>query len=156
MTTKKRKKARSHLARWLCTVAIAALAVVVFLPSTVNWQVNKILRNLMTNGVAEFRLLHAGLYRSDIAVTFFEDLAGESTPLQVDSCILEYQPLQLLTGHIDSIRLNGVSLLVIATNGTFRIPAVELFANDTDGNSAQPKFSLQSLQQSPIEQRLKP
>ncbi len=151
MTTKKREKATPRLTRWLCTVSIAALAVVVFLPSIINWQVNKILRSLMTNGVAEFRLLHVGLYRSDLSITFFDDLAGESIPVQVDSCVLDYRPFRLLTGHIDSIRLNGVSLLAIVSNGAFRIPATELFAKNAERN-AEPsaKFSLQALQQAPI------
>ncbi len=151
MTPKKRKKATSRLARWLCTLSIAALAIVIFLPTIMNWQVNKILQGLMTNGVAEFRLLHVGLYRSDLSITFFENPARESIPVQVDSCKLEYRPLQLLAGHIDSVRINGVSLLAVATNGTFRIPAAELFAKDTEDNAEPlPKFSLQSLQQSPI------
>ena len=150
MTTKKSKKKCPRLARWLCTGTIAVLALVVFLPSIVNWQVNRILRNLMTNGVAEFRLLHAGLYRSDISVTFSDGPASESIPLQVDSCVLDYRPFRLLAGHIDAVHLNGVSLLAVATNGTFRIPALELFAKDTDDNAAPAKFSLQSLQQSPI------
>ena len=49
-------------------LALAALAVVVFLPALVNGQVNRILRGVMARGVAEFRLVHAGLHRSDVAI----------------------------------------------------------------------------------------
>lgn len=148
---KKTSKAAPHIARWLCTFSLALLALVVFLPSLVNWQVNKILRNLMVNGVAEFRLIHAGLFRSDIAMTFLDDPVGNSTPVQIDSCILDYRPLRLLAGQIDSVRLNGVSLLAVVTNGTLRIPAVEMFAQDIAPNAKPPtQFSIRSLQNMPV------
>ncbi len=151
MRKKKTSKATPHIARWLCTFSLAVLALVVFLPALVNWQVNKILRNVMTHGVAEFRLIHAGLFRSDIALTFFEDSAGDSVPIQIDSCVLNYRPLKLLAGHIDSIRLSGVSLLAVVTNGSPSIPAVTLFPQDPsrDAKSA-PEFSIQSIQNLPV------
>jgi len=68
-----------RFARWVAVLALAALAVVVFLPALVNGQVNRILRGLMARGVAEFRLVHAGLHRSDVAIAV-DDGGTEGPP----------------------------------------------------------------------------
>lgn len=127
-------------------LALAALAVVVFLPALVNGQVNRILRGLMSHGVAEFRLVHAGLHRSDVAIAV-DDGGPEGPPLEVASCVVAYRPLRLLAGHVDSVTLGGVILHVVATNGVFALPVADLFAASDE--PAEP-FSLKRLLDLPV------
>ncbi|MGI5869309.1 MAG: intermembrane phospholipid transport protein YdbH family protein [Kiritimatiellia bacterium] len=136
-----------RFAQWVAVLALIALGVVVFLPALVNWQVNRILRGLMAHGAAEFRLVHAGLRQSDVAISF-DDGGPEGPPLEVASCSIGYRPLRLLAGHVDSIVLSGVVLHVVATNDTLSIPVTGLFASSDDA-SAEP-FSLKRLQGLPI------
>ena len=127
-------------------LALGALAVVVFLPALVNWQVNRILRGLMAHGAAEFRLVHAGLHRSDIAIAF-DDGGPDGPPLEVASCIVAYRPLRLLNGHVDSVTLGGVVLHVVATNGVFDLPVADFFASSDEPSEP---FSLKRLQDLPF------
>ena len=135
-----------RFARWVAVLALAALAVVVFLPALVNGQVNRILRGVMARGVAEFRLVHAGLHRSDVAIAV-DDGGTEGPPLEVASCVIAYRPLRLLAGHVDSATLGGVVLHVVATNGVFSVPAANLFAASDE--PPEP-FSLKRLLDLPV------
>ena len=142
MKTNSDQKARRHVSRWVSVLSLALLAFVVFLPPLVNRKVNQVLQGLMSRGGAEFRLLHVGLTRSDLSIVFSDDVSPSPAPAKIESCVLEYRPVQLLRGHIDSVRLNGVSLHAVATNGTIRIPALELFAKKS---GVQKPFSLPHL-----------
>ena len=128
-------------------LSLALLAFVVFLPPLVNRKVNQVLQGLMSRGGAEFRLLHVGLTRSDLSIVFSDDVSPSPAPAKIESCVLEYRPVQLLRGHIDSVRLNGVSLHAVATNGTIRIPALELFVKKS---GVQKPFSLRNLEDLPV------
>ncbi len=146
-TTSTRRGGR--LARWVAALALGALAVVVFLPAFVTGQVNRILHGLMASGVAEFRLVHAGLFRSDVAIAF-DDGGPEGPPLEVASCSLAYRPQSLLAGHIDAVSLGGVVLRVVATNGVVAIPAVEFFAPPAASAAPSRAFSLKRLRELPV------
>lgn len=146
-TTSTRRGGR--LARWVAALALGALAVVVFLPAFVTGQVNRILHGLMASGVAEFRLVHAGLFRSDVAIAF-DDGGPEGPPLEVASCSLAYRPQSLLAGHIDAVSLGGVVLRVVATNAVVAIPAVEFFAPPAASAAPSRAFSLKRLRELPV------
>lgn len=124
-------------------MSLAALGFVVFLPSLVTWQVNRILGGLLSKGAAEFRLSHVGLYRSDLSIAFLEGGARDAAAVKIDSCVLEYRPLRLLAGQIDSVRLSGVTVRAVVTNGVLRIPVMDMIAPG-DG------FYLSDLQQIPV------
>lgn len=138
-----------RLARWVAVLALIALAVVIFLPVLVNWQVNRILRGLMARGAAEFRLVHAGLHRSDVAMAF-DDGGAEGPPLEVASCVIAYRPLRLLFGHVDAVSLDGVVLRVVSTNGVLSVPVANFFALSGKREKASVPFSLKRLLDIPV------
>ena len=131
----------------MSAISLITLAVVLFAPPLITWQINRILENIIPEGEsAEFRLSHAGLYRSDISLVFHDEMLPGDFSFRLDSCVLEYHPLRLLSGQIDSIRASGLTVRVIATNGVLNVPGADLFAKHGESGP----FTLESIRSLPV------
>ncbi len=147
MHNKTEKKRIIHFSRWLSAILIVALATVLFAPSIINWQINRILKDLMPEGdVAELRLSHVGIYRSEFSLIVHDDKLPENFSVRLDSGLLEYHPLRLLSRQIDSIRISGLTVRLIATNGVLNVPAADLFAKEGESEP----FTLESIRSLPV------
>lgn len=126
--TSKPKRKRQPT-RWLSLLLAVTLCIVIFLPIAVNRTVNRILNNAITSGNGTFKLHHVGLTHSIFSAMLLPDSLNGTAPAKIDSCVLEYRPFKLLQGRIDAVRFSGVSLLTSITNGTVKIPAIDVFSN---------------------------
>lgn len=145
---KKKVQRKWHFSRWLSAIATTALAVVVFLPDAISWKVNSVLQKSLDGGVVDFTLSRAGLYRSDLSISIRGGEDG-SASARLDSCVLEYRPLRLLTGRIDSVRLGGLSLRAVHTNGTVKLPILDVVSTKTADADKAP-FTMETLRNLPV------
>ncbi len=131
----------------LSIFSLCAVILMFFTTPFINWQINRTLKRILPEGdVAEFRLSHVGFYRSDISLIFHDEALPDDFSIRIDSCILEYNPYRLFKKEIDSIKIRGLSVKAVATNGAILIPLTELFPKS---ETSEP-FSLDFFENLPI------
>lgn len=113
----------------LCFLLLGALLEVVFLPSLIERDVNKLLQKMAGDGV-EFRIKTISLTSAEVACKL-KDTTRDGRPLNVGSIgslSIRYSPIPLMVERtIESIEIENCNLVVDYSDGTPTIPAYDLF-----------------------------
>lgn len=114
----------------LCVILLGALLEVAFLPHFLEQDINKILQRMAGDGV-EFRIKTISLTSAEVACKV-RDTSRDGRPLNVGSIgslSIRYSPLDLMRDRaIESIDIENCNITVDYSDGSFSIPAYDVFA----------------------------
>ncbi len=118
---------RSRRLQILYAALAAVFALMLMLPSIVEWRVNAMLAKIAARGNASARIIHSGLFHTDASLVLHGEERRGPASARISSLSVEYSPIELLRGRIGSISVNGVSASAVYTNGVFSVPALSIF-----------------------------
>ncbi len=136
--------------------SVLALLTVVFLPTGVEKQVNRLLAEMSENGAMNIVVKRIGLFRTDLSFDVVRNNPvaandpvprGNDSVMTVESCTIAYHPLALLRGRIDSVRLRGVNILAEMDSGTPEIPFLQVLKNRSSDLAEGDQDSTDPVQQ---------
>jgi len=125
----------------LCLVLLGALVELALLPHFLEQDINSILRKMAGDGV-EFRIKTISLTSAEVACKV-KDTTRNGRPLNVGSIgslSIRYSPLGLLRDRtIESIEIENCNVTVDYSDGSFSIPAYDIFAKSFQSDEPKEK-----------------
>ncbi len=145
----KKKQPVPRRAKWtiallilLCLILLGALVELACLPHFLEQDINKILQPLAEGGGVEFRIKTISLTSAEVACKV-KDTTRDGRPLNVGSIgslSIRYSPLELMRNRaIESIKIENCNVTVDYSDGSFRIPAYDLFAKSFQSGEKKEK-----------------
>ena len=126
----------------LCLFLLGALVELACLPRFLEQDINKILQPLAEGGGVEFRIKTISLTSAEVACKI-KDTTLDGRPLNVGSIgslSIRYSPLELMRDRaIESIEIENCNVTVDYSDGSFRIPAYDLFAKSFQSDEPKEK-----------------
>ena len=124
----------------LCLFLLGALVELACLPHFLEQDINRILQPLAEGGGVEFRIKTISLTSAEVACKV-KDTTRDGRPLNVGSIgslSIRYSPIELMRDRaIEFIEIENCNVTVDYSDGSFRIPAYDLFAKSFQ--SGEPK-----------------
>lgn len=145
----KKKQPIPRRAKWaiallilLCLLLLGALVELAFLPHFLEQDINKILQPLAEGGGVEFRIKTISLTSAEVACKV-KDTTRDGRPLNVGSIgslSIRYSPLELMRNRaIESIEIENCNIMADYSDGSFSIPAYDLFAKSFQSGEKKEK-----------------
>ena len=126
----------------LCLFLLGALVELACLPHFLEKDINKILQPLAEGGGVEFRIKTISLTSAEVACKV-KDTTRDGRPLNVGSIgslSIRYSPIELMRDRaIESIEIENCNVTVDYSDGSFRIPAYDLFAKSFQSDEPKEK-----------------
>ncbi len=126
----------------LCLILLGALVELACLPHFLEQDINKILQPLAEGGGVEFRIKTISLTSAEVACKV-KDTTRDGRPLNVGSIgslSIRYSPLELMRNRaIESIEIENCNIMADYSDGSFSIPAYDLFAKSFQSGEKKEK-----------------
>ena len=127
---------------FLCLLLLGALVELACLPRLLEEDINKILQPLAEGGGVEFRIKTISLTSAEVACKV-KDTTRDGRPLNVGSIgslSIRYSPLELMRNRaIESIEIENCNIMADYSDGSFSIPAYDLFAKSFQSGEKKEK-----------------
>ncbi len=124
----------------LCLLLLGALVELACLPYLLEKDINRILQPLAEGGGVEFRIKTISLTSAEVACKV-KDTTRDGRPLNVGSIgslSIRYSPIELMRDRaIESIEVENCNVVADYSDGSFSIPAYDVFAKSFQ--SSEPK-----------------
>jgi len=115
----------------LCIALAGAGAVAHFGPQLIENKINELLNSMSEKGKMDFQIKYINFHSAEVACTFKEESADANQAHRVGSIgaiTIQYRPLELMKGKIESVELKNCDFLCTQTDEmSFKFPIYELF-----------------------------
>lgn len=145
----KKKQPIPRRAKWviallllLCLILLGALVELACLPHFLEQDINKLLQPFAEGGGVEFRIKTISLTSAEVACKV-KDTTRDGRPLNVGSIgslSIRYSPIELMRNRaIESIEIENCNIMADYSDGSFSIPAYDLFAKSFQSGEKKEK-----------------